>query len=117
MTGEYELFNRPEMTTFRNSVRGIFSTGSEYKDFTEDNIEYRRKILDYRIEAFLDRHFHDYLHDFGILDEAGLEVRNESLLVLEDRCDGLISFIKDADHEVTDLERRVDDLEKSLKKK
>jgi hypothetical protein len=97
--------------------KDMFSTGSEYENMTADEFQYERKLFDRKIEAFLDRNFTDYARDFGILDEVALEMRNVNLSVLENRSEGLVSFIGDIDKEVSILENKVSTLAGALKKK
>lgn len=100
-----------------DDVRGLFSTGSEYKSMAAEDFLYERKLFDKRIEVFLDRHFAEFIRDFGILDEIALEVRNERLLTIEEKSEGLISFTRSIDNEASSLENRVATLEKALKRK
>ena len=117
MTAEMNVNEGEEGTSIWDSLRLMFSTGSEYAELSEEKVEYQRKMLDYRVEAYLDAHFNEYIIDFGLLDEAALEVRNEHLLTLEGRSDGLIHFIRDVDGDLTDLEKRIDAMEQVPKKK
>lgn len=99
------------------SFKDMFSTGSEYEDMTADDFQYERKLFDRKIEAFLDSNFTYYARDFGILDEMALEMREEDVSVLENRSEGLLSFIEDIDKEVSTLEKKVSTLTKSQKGK
>lgn len=94
------------------SFKGLFSTGSEYEDMTVDEFHYERKMFDRKIEAFLDQNFTDFAKSFGIIDEVSLEVRTERVSVLENRSEGLISFIENIDKEVSTLEKKVKTLSK-----
>ena len=99
------------------SFKDMFSTGSECGNMTADDFQYERKLFDRKIEVFLDRNFTDYAHGFGILDEVALEMRNVNLSVLENRSEGLMSFIGDIDKEVSILESKVSTLTGAMKKK
>lgn len=117
MTAEINISEVEEGSSIWDSLRGLLSTGSEYANISGEKVEYHRKVLDYRVEAYLDAHFNEYILDFGLLDEAALEVRNEHLVTLEGRSDGLIHFVWDMDRELANLETRVDALEKVPRKK
>lgn len=117
MTAEININEADEGSSIWDTLRGLFSTGNEYADLSDEKVEYQRKVLDYRVEAYLDSHFNEYILDFGLLDEAALEVRNEHLVTMEGRSDGLIHFVRDLDKELTDIEARVDGLEKKPGKK
>jgi len=99
------------------SFKDMFSTGSEYGNMTADDFQYERKLFDRKIEAFLDRNFTDYARGFGMLDEMALEMKSENVSVLENRSEGLISFIDDIDKEVSILENKVSTLTGSQKGK
>jgi len=116
MTGEVYGQATEDDDSLWGSIKDLFSTGSEYKEVTDENIQYRRRLLDYRVENFLDNHFHDYVRDFGILDETALELRNEKVAALEIRSKDIRAFIRDADEDLKDLETRVSALTKSKKK-
>lgn len=99
------------------SLKDAFSTGNEYGNMTADDFQYERKLFDRKIEAFLDGNFTDYARGFGILDEMALEMRKENVSVLENRCEGLLSFIDDIDKEVSILEKKVKTMRDSKKRK
>ncbi|MCK5252679.1 MAG: hypothetical protein KAI64_05200 [Thermoplasmata archaeon] len=116
MVGETFNGNNVEISIWDN-FRGLFSTGNEYSEFSEENIKYKRRFFDKNIEVFLDKNFNDYVQDFGILDETTLEIMDERASVLDGRSRGLLLFIKEADEGATILEKRVEALEKASKKK
>jgi hypothetical protein len=84
---------------------------------SEENVNYHRRYLDKRIETYLDHHFHDYVVDFGILDESALDVRAERVNLLDARSVNIEKFMNDIDRDVSGLEARCDGLEKTRKKK
>ena len=70
-------------SSFWEGLRGLLSTGATYNDAEENDLRYERRIWDKRIESFLDSHLPDYIHDFGILDDITLRVREERTSDLE----------------------------------
>lgn len=117
MSGEPEMIVNDETSSIWSTLREVFSTWKEYGGVSEEAIQYRRKLLDYRIEAFLDKNFSDYVQEFGVLDEPGLDMRHERVAIVEAKLEGLSHFVKEANEDLTDLEGRVDVLEKATKKK
>jgi hypothetical protein len=117
MAAEPGIVVKDEQSSIWNSLREMFSTGSEYETLSDESIKYQRKMLDYRIEAFLDKNFSDYVEEFGILDEPALDVRHERLAIVEAKAEGILHFVKEAEADLSDLEGRVDTLEKATKKK
>lgn len=102
---------------FWDELRSLFSANERTEGVTEQEARYERRYSDWRIERFLDRHFSDYAHEFGILDGVSLELRAERVDLLERQAGELVTFVKGADEELRGLEGRVADLEKAGKRK
>lgn len=104
-------------TGFWDGVRDLFSTGAHYNESDAESLQYERGIWDKRIEKFLDSSLPDYLHDFGILDEVALHVREERLTDLATRSHDLLGFAKTIGDDLTEQEDRLAAIEKVAKKK
>lgn len=102
---------------FWESVKGMFSTGSEYAEADEETLRYERRIWDDRIERFLDSSLPDYLREFGVLDEIALHVRDERLANASLRSHELVTFVKYLDDEIALQEERLSAVEKAARKK
>lgn len=92
-----------EKPSFMTRIKNYLSSAE--KD--EEDAVYQRKLLDGRIEKFLDHHADSYITEFGLvtnLDIQGYEQRYDKLT---SRITGLMDFAKNADAEVTNLERRL----------
>jgi len=117
MAAEMNVVTDENAGGFIDTLRNWFSTGSDYAVLSDENVKYRRRFLDRRIESYLDQHFHDYIDDFGLLDEIALDVRTERVNSLDARSLDIDRFITKVDHDVGELESRCDILEKARKKK
>ncbi len=104
-------------TGIMDDIKGLFGMGQEYDDLTESEVRYQRRVFDRQIEKFLDQHFADYVHEFGLVDEVTLDLRTEKVGVLENRSAELVSMSRALDGEVKALEQRVLALEKRRKKR
>ena len=77
---------------------------------------YERSVLDKKIEHFLDEKFEEYIDEFGIVTEEKLTNYDRSVSSFEKRVDALGDFIRNADRDVIDLEKRVQKLQATRKK-
>lgn len=102
---------------FWGGVRDLFSLGSEYNDADAESLAYERRLWDRRIERYLDTSLQDYLHDFGILDEVALHVREERVQDLATRSHELITFVHGLDEDLGVQEERLAAVEKIARKK
>ena len=102
---------------FWGGVRDLFSTGSEYTEANAESLVYERRLWDHRIERFLDASLPDYLHEFGILDEIALRVRDERVVNLTTRTHEMLTFVRALDDDVGRQEERLAALEKAAKKR
>ncbi|HEX9709955.1 MAG TPA: hypothetical protein VGB42_08345 [Candidatus Thermoplasmatota archaeon] len=104
-------------TGFMDDLKGLFGMGQEHEDVTETEVRYQRRVFDRQIEKFLDKHFSDYVREFGLVDEVTLDLRTEKVGVLEKRAADLVSVAKELDGEVKALDERIATLEKARKKR
>ncbi len=72
---------------------------------------YKRNILDRRIEKYLDKHFDEYIREFGLVRELDLEVYEEKYSDIVEGIKDIDEFQKDAEAKIASLERRLDRLE------
>ncbi len=75
---------------------------------------YDRRMLDRRVEKYLDKHFDEYIEEFGLLKEIDLKVYEEEVDQCEEDVDDLKEFQKDMKDEIEVLEKRLDRIEKEL---
>ena len=118
---ENVILERPEEEDtgpgFWGGVRDLFSLGSEYNEADEESLAYERRLWDRRIERYLDSSLPDYVHDFGILDEIALHVREERVQDLSTRSHELITFVRSLDGDLGVQEERLAAVEKIARKK
>lgn len=73
---------------------------------------YERTFLDKKIERFLDEKFGEYIDEFGIVTEEKLRDYDRNLQSFEKKIDELTDFIKNADPDIKNLEKRVEKFKK-----
>jgi hypothetical protein len=92
-----------EKPSFMTRIKNYLS-GAE-KDEEEEH--YQRKLLDGRIEKYLDHHADSYITEFGLVTNLDIQGYEQRYNKLTSRITGLIDFAKNADADVTNLERRL----------
>ena len=102
---------------FWGGVRDLFSLGSEYNEADRESLAYERRLWDQRIERYLDSSLPDYLHDFGILEEVILHVRDQRVQDLSTRSHELIAYVRALDEDIGVQEERLTAVEKTARKK
>ncbi len=111
MAEEVEM--EKEKPSFFERIKGFFSSSES----DEEKPTYQRRLLDSRIEKYLDRHAESYIEEFGLITSIDLKVYDERYETLTSRVNSLQDFAKDADAEVSDLERRIDVIKAASKGK
>ncbi len=77
---------------------------------------YRRKLLDGRIERYLDENFDDYITEYRLVTESKLNEYEARCDILEQNVDTLSGFVRDADADISALERRAATITKEGKR-
>ncbi len=96
--------------------KGFFAKiASWFHKAPEENETYKRKMMDKKVERYLDSNFESYIEEYGM-------VRSMDLLVYEERHDTLSSklkvlndFVREADADIGNLMTRVELLKKNIK--
>jgi hypothetical protein len=100
---------------FLSWIGSFFRGGKEGSEVEPEPPHYKRKLLDGRIEKFLDQNMSSYIIEYGIL--TGLDI--ESYDMRYDRLTGRIASMKEfmlsADAKISDLERDVHHIQKAAK--
>jgi len=96
---------------------GFFSRIKSFfhKEKTEEEQTYKRKMMDKKIERFLDNHFESFIAEYGMVREIDLVGYDERHGTLSDKLKVLNDFVKGADAEIGSIEIRVEHLKKSIK--
>ncbi len=73
---------------------------------------YKRNIIDRRIELYLDRHFDEYIEEFGLVRELDLQVYEDRYQEMVEGINEINEFQTEALTDIHDLKRRLDRIEK-----
>lgn len=81
----------------------------------EGNETYKRKMMDKKVERYLDSNFDSFIEEYGL-------IRSMDLLVYEERHDNLSGklkvlndFVKNANADISNLSIRVEHMKKNIK--
>ena len=99
---------------FLSWIKSIFGGGKQDEEEPEPP-QYRRKLLDSRIEKYLDQNLDAYIIEYGILtglDIEGYEIRYSKLT---GRISSMKEYILSADARISDMERDIQMVKKAVK--
>ena len=109
MEQEQEMVEKPP---FFARIKKLFS--KEKAD--PENMRYKRRFFDGRIERYLDENFNNYIEEFGLVTRVDTLEYEEKYDVLVQRITNIKNFVNTADAEVSSLERRVKVVKVAAKK-
>ncbi len=110
MTEDMTMEN-DERKGFLAWLKGKFSKGEE-----EEEPHYRRKLLDGRIERFLDQSFNTYIQEYGIITGLDLESYEERYEDLTTKIGTMREYVLEADAKVSGLEMDISLVKAEAKK-
>lgn len=88
------------------------------KDEEEEEVPaYKRKILDGRIEKYLDQNMSGYIQEYGILTSLDLESYELRYNDLTSRISGMKEYMIDSDARVSAMEKEIAEVQKASRKK
>ena len=100
---------------FLSWIKSVFGGGKDEQDVEPEPPHYKRKLLDGRIEKYLDQNLSAYITEYGIL--TGLDL--EAYEVRYDKLTGRISKMKEymltADARISEMERDIAGIQRSVK--
>jgi hypothetical protein len=100
---------------FLSWIKSLFGGGKDEVEEEPEPPHYKRKLMDGRIEKFLDQNLSSYINEYGIL--TGLDI--ESYEIRYDRLTGRIASMKEfmlsSDAKISILERDIDLIQKAVK--
>lgn len=82
-----------------------YMSGAEKEDNGDE--AYQRKLLDSRIEKYLDHHASQYIAEFGLVTSLDIQKYEERYEDMTIRISSLQNFARDVDADVSNLENRM----------
>ncbi|MFO8051581.1 MAG: hypothetical protein R6V01_07785 [Thermoplasmatota archaeon] len=112
-----EDIQEEEKAGFFSRIKNIFSKN---EDEEEKAPQYSRKLLDGRIEKYLDRHLDSYIDEYQIVTQLDLDAYESRYDQLTGRVSGMKEYMITADAVVSSMENdlvKIDKTSKGGKKK
>ena len=100
---------------FMSWLRGVF--GKKDPDAEPEAPKYKRKLLDGRIEKYLDQNMDSYIKEYGIVTSLDLESYEVRYGQLTGRVAGMKEYQLSAEARISALERDLDEVKKASKAK
>ena len=100
---------------FLSWVRSLFGGQKEEEIEEPEPAHYKRKILDGRIEKYLDQNMDAYINEYGILTRLDIEGYENRYTTLTGRIASVKEFILSADAKISGMERDIVHIQKSVK--
>jgi len=114
MTDEF-LEEESEKKGFMNWLRSVFGGRKDEEEEAPEPPHYKRKLLDGRIEKFLDQNMSSYINEYGILTGLDLEAYDMRYERMTGRISAMKDFMLTSDARISDMERDVDLIHKAAK--
>jgi hypothetical protein len=110
-----DIYEEEEKVGFMDRLRSIFSRKDEEKE--EEAPKYKRRLLDGRIEKYLDQNMDAYIQEYGIV--TGLDIESYELRYtnLTSRISGMKEYMIDSDAKISSMEKEIAEVIKASKKK
>ncbi|MGA1848342.1 MAG: hypothetical protein ACMUHB_03285 [Thermoplasmatota archaeon] len=105
-----------EGSGFMQRLKNLFSSRGEEQTEIED-FTYSRKLLDGRIEKYLDQNMDAYIEEYRVLTQLDLDVYEDRYSNLTSRISGMSEFMLDVDATVSAMENELEQVKKASRKK
>lgn len=100
---------------FVHWLKGLF--GKKEEEEEEKQPQYKRRLLDGRIEKYLDQNMDSYVQEYGIVTGLDLESYEIRYTQLTGRVSSMKEYMVDADANLSAMEKELDQVQKESKKK
>jgi hypothetical protein len=101
---------------FLSWIKSVFGGHKEEEEAeVPEPATYKRKLLDGRIEKYLDQNMDAYINEYGILTGLDLEGYENRYSLLTGRISSVKEFMLSADARISDMERDIDHIQKAAK--
>ena len=114
MVDEY-YGEQEERKGFMEWLRGVFHRDEEEK--VEEPPKYKRKLLDGRIEKYLDQNMDAYIQEYGIVTGLDIESYEIRYTNLTSRISSMKEYMIDTDAQISSMEKEISEVEKVARKK
>ncbi|MFO8051608.1 MAG: hypothetical protein R6V01_07920 [Thermoplasmatota archaeon] len=112
---EEHIEEETERKGFLSWIGSLFGSHKEESEVEPEPPHYKRKLLDGRIEKFLDQNMSSYINEYGILTGLDLESYDTKYERLTGRINSMKEFMLSADAKISGLEHDVELIQKAAK--
>lgn len=102
-----------EKTGFFSWLKNKFSSDDE----EPEEPKYERRLLDSRIEKYLDQNFNSYVEEFRMVTQLDIEQYETRYTMLTERIVGMKDYMLTAEAKIAGMDRAVAEIKKISKKK
>ncbi|MFO8051042.1 MAG: hypothetical protein R6V01_05015 [Thermoplasmatota archaeon] len=102
---------------FMTWLRGVFGKKDDMAEEEQEAPQYKRKLLDGRIEKYLDRNMDSYIQEYGIVTGLDLESYENRYNDLTGRVSSMKEYMADADSKLSAMETEMIEVQKASRKK
>ncbi|MGA1848639.1 MAG: hypothetical protein ACMUHB_04785 [Thermoplasmatota archaeon] len=99
---------------FSGWFRSLFHKG-ENEEAEPEAPHYKRKLLDGRIEKYLDQNMNAYINEYGILTGLDLEAYETRYASLTSRISGMKEYMLNSEARISEMERDVTSIQNAAK--
>jgi hypothetical protein len=107
---EGQMDDDDNKTGFFSRIKSLF-----HKKESEEEQMYKRKLMDRKIERYLDNNFDSFIAEYGMVREFDLFQYEERHATLATKLKVLNDFAREADSQIGNLEGRIEHLKKGIK--
>ena len=95
----------------------LFKGNDDGEEKEEEAPRYKRKLLDGRIEKYLDQNMNAYIQEYGILTGLDIEAYEIRYSNLTSRIHSIREYMMDADAQISAMEKEISQVQTASKKK
>jgi len=96
-------------------IRSVFGGNKDEEEKEPEPPHYKRRLLDGRIEKYLDQNMSAYINEYGILTGLDLEAYEMRYGQLTGRISNMKDFMLTSDARISDMERDINLIQKAAK--
>jgi hypothetical protein len=100
---------------FLSWIKSVFGGGKDEQEVEPESPHYKRKLLDGRIEKYLDQNLSAYITEYGILTGLDLEAYEIRYEKLTGRISTMKEYMLTSDARIAEMEREIAAIQKLVK--
>ncbi|MGA1822420.1 MAG: hypothetical protein ACMUIG_07830 [Thermoplasmatota archaeon] len=110
-----ETYDEEERKGIGSWLKNLFSSSKD--DVEEEKPRYSRRLLDGRIEKYLDQNMNSYIEEYGIMTELDLQSYETRYEQLTGKISEMNEYMAESDARISAMEREMSLIKKESKSK